>query len=623
MRSIFVLLILVFSVFTTIQAQLDLQPQCGASSTIYELSELDGASAALEQSGSSSTMLFCQSDGVVDDPNWLSFEVDPYFRYSVQVTFENCSPGQNGQTGGQIGIYDNCDDWSNPIYCHVEGINGTHTILEDVIFESGTTYYLLLDGFQGSLCEVSFQVERYFPMESVTDWYHFSGGFGGSSTYWYQDIGDTLINNLAYRVIGVDTNPLIKRYIRENQQSRKVYTYNEFSNQEQLLYDFSATLGDVISYSTGMYQVTNIDEVESVYGLLKRWQLDGPGPPIYVIEGIGSADLFLGNTASDPTYGLLCAYHQNDKIYGNEDCSPPSRWEVTTVEVDVNICDGETYTFNSNSYSETGSYLDTLTTTSGQDSFVQTNLTILPVSVSDQNISLCDGDSIVIAGSVYDQNNPTGTIVLAGGATNGCDSIVNVSLSFEEALTSTNSFTACDGEVIVVDGTTYSESGTYEIRYQIASGCDSVATLVMEFLPTVFTADTVFICPGDSTIIDGNPVFEEGFYTTLYEGVNGCDSTHYRLVAFNQPSDCTTSTLESQSFGLDVSPNPFNDYVMINSEVPIDQLTITNIYGSTAEVIRNINQSQYLYDGSRLAAGVYLLSVSSDHRIESRKIVKY
>ena len=46
---------------------------------------------------------------------------------------------------------------------------------------------------------------------------------------------------------------------------------------------------------------------------------------------------------------------------------------------------------------------------------------------------LAQGGSIIVNGTVYDQNNPTGTEILVGQSQNGCDSIIFISLTFEES----------------------------------------------------------------------------------------------------------------------------------------------------------------------------------------------
>lgn len=47
---------------------------------------------------------------------------------------------------------------------------------------------------------------------------------------------------------------------------------------------------------------------------------------------------------------------------------------------------------------------------------------------------LCEEDFRLINGQVYDVNRPTGQEIIPGGATNGCDSIINIALTFSPSL---------------------------------------------------------------------------------------------------------------------------------------------------------------------------------------------
>ncbi len=657
-------------------SQIELVSDCNSISVVHELSSLDGFSANLESNGNSSTMLFCQGDGVVDNPNWLAFTIDPYFEYTLQVTFSNCVPGQSFEAGGQLGIYDSCNDWSNPIYCFVDEINGTHNIPAETEFEVGTTYYLLLDGFKGSVCDVNISVERYLPMESVTDWYYVAGSFGGSSTYWYSDIGDTLINGLEYRVIEISSNPDFpyNRFLRED-ADRKVYEYSSFSEQVNLLYDFAATLGDVISTANGSFTVVDIDYVESEYGPLKRWKLEGPGPPIYVREGIGSEDLFLANTVSDPVFGLLCAYHEEDKLYGNQDCDPAPRWLTDSTFVSVEICEGELYEFGGNQYIESGIYMDTLINVAGSDSIIILELSVLNISTNNIQHTLCTGDSIIVDGTIFDETNPSGTILFPNGAASGCDSIVIVDLLFVnniivnyqsiicegnfqiwggdtinvagdysfDLVSSTGCdstinlsvqiiddivtemfLEACNGEAIIIDGETYTESGIYQSVFSASTSCDSVVIYNLSFLPLALESDTLFFCPGDSVIVNGEFVFTEGNYQTVFNDINGCDSIQSISVIELLPSDseCLTSVDDLQSLDLSISPNPYNHSLSLSAEEDIQSIEIINVSGIQVDSRTQLGRQTYTYDGSDLAAGIYILKVRSKDKIAIKRIVK-
>lgn len=651
---------------------------CGEISEIYELSMLNGFSEIMIPSnGEISDIALCNNAGDIDNPHWLAINVDPHFDYSLEINFSSCSAGMTILAAGQVAIYESCDLSSEALFCYTLTEEGSVTVPVE-IFQSDITYYVLIDGYAGAFCQVDLTVEKHLPMESITDWYHSVGGFGGSDTYWYRDIGDTIINGLEYRTIDVFPEPDFpyNRFLRENLDTKKVYAYNIFSEEEYLLYDFSASIGDDLFIgNVGTFTVVGIDEVESKYGSLTRWELNGPGPSIFVIEGIGSADLFLANTASDPVFELLCAYHESDKIFGNENCMPPPRWAVNDSLITAEICEGESYLFGGIDYQESGTYVDSLINSEGIDSIVTLELNVLPIGISNIEEVLCEGESILINGTIFDELSPNGNIIIPNGSANGCDSIINVDISFlpiiienyeaticegsfeiwaEDTIATAGDYTfnlisswgcdsiinlsveviddiinateitACEGETIIVDGNEITESGVYQTEYEASTGCDSVVVFNVTFLETSTFEDTLSYCPDEPIIIDGN-LLPAGVYEFINQDQNGCDSISIITIVELSESDpeCLSSIYDFESLNLVLSPNPFDSFIHLSSEEQIKSIDIWSITGRHRDYINSINQKEYLYDSSLIPAGVYLLTIRSENKIAIKKIIKY
>ncbi len=71
----------------------------------------------------------------------------------------------------------------------------------------------------------------------------------------------------------------------------------------------------------------------------------------------------------------------------------------------------------------------------GCDSLVVTEAVLLTTDTARIETQLCSGEVLVINGTEYTEALPAGTEVIPGGAANGCDSIVQVSLTFTEGAT--------------------------------------------------------------------------------------------------------------------------------------------------------------------------------------------
>jgi gliding motility-associated-like protein len=95
----------------------------------------------------------------------------------------------------------------------------------------------------------------------------------------------------------------------------------------------------------------------------------------------------------------------------------------------VNICNGESYSVNSHIYNQPGIYSDTLFTSHGCDSIVTTNLSISPAYVFDNLQSVCNGESYHLLNHSYSN---AGTYLDTIQATNGCDSVIRTELTVKQ-----------------------------------------------------------------------------------------------------------------------------------------------------------------------------------------------
>lgn len=94
---------------------------------------------------------------------------------------------------------------------------------------------------------------------------------------------------------------------------------------------------------------------------------------------------------------------------------------------DEEICYGATYDWNGTTYSETGTYIQTLVAENGADSIVTLNLTILPeVPETVENVTIKGGDTYAWQGQEYAE---TGRYTTTLADMNGCDSVLVLNLT--------------------------------------------------------------------------------------------------------------------------------------------------------------------------------------------------
>lgn len=170
-------------------------------------------------------------------------------------------------------------------------------------------------------------------------------------------------------------------------------------------------------------------------------------------------------------------------------------------------------------------------------------------------VDVCPGGIFEIDGEIFDENNPAGQIIYEGMATNGCDSILLIQLEFNSSVDSLYSDVLCAGEVINLNGTVFNENnptGQIILDANTSGDCDTIINVMLTFLSPIYTQEEIILCQDESITIDGivydaqNPTGE-----ILYENgsVNGCDSTVRISVTFTT-LDIDLLTMNSECIGV-------------------------------------------------------------------------
>lgn len=219
-----------------------------------------------------------------------------------------------------------------------------------------------------------------------------------------------------------------------------------------------------------------------------------------------------------------------------------SFFPAAVSDFSTSICAGETIVFNGTVYGEmnpAGVEVLSNASVNGCDSTVNVSLEILQPSIGLLEQTLCIGGSLIVNGTVYNENNPSGTELLAGASVNGCDSLVEVSLAFNDVVVANFNQTLCEGESLIVNGTIYDESnptGSETIVGGSAFGCDSIVNISLEFFQTPVGTLSQTLCTGGNLIFNGTVYDEDnpsGTELLMGASANGCDSLVEVSLAFN------------------------------------------------------------------------------------------
>jgi gliding motility-associated-like protein len=245
-----------------------------------------------------------------------------------------------------------------------------------------------------------------------------------------------------------------------------------------------------------------------------------------VLSSVVNATICKGRSYTLGTNAFSNPGTYNVVLKGRSNCDSTVRLNLTvspplTATQNLTICKGRTITINGKSYSQSGTYVDTLKNPQGCDSILTTNLTVSPPLTATQNLTICKGRTITINGKSYSQS---GTYVNTLKNPQGCDSILTTNLTVSPPLTSSQNATVCQGQFFVVNGNQYAASGVYKDTIKNLQGCDSILTTNLTVLPYRMRQQSIFICKGETLNLFGKPRTLTGVYSDTLKNAGSCDS---------------------------------------------------------------------------------------------------
>jgi gliding motility-associated-like protein len=205
----------------------------------------------------------------------------------------------------------------------------------------------------------------------------------------------------------------------------------------------------------------------------------------------------------------------------------------------ASICQGSSYTFNSNAYNTAGNYSATFTAVNGCDSVSTLHLSVNTPSSSIATLNLCPSqlpttwNGITIPAGAT--SNPAYTTYTTTNAA-VCDSIVTLNLTINPSVTNTAFLTKCPSQLPTTwNGITIPAGATSNPAYTTytttnVAGCDSIVTLNLTINPSVTNTAFLTKCPSqlpttwNGITISAGATSNPAFTTYTTTNVAGCDS---------------------------------------------------------------------------------------------------
>ena len=196
--------------------------------------------------------------------------------------------------------------------------------------------------------------------------------------------------------------------------------------------------------------------------------------------------------------------------------------EVFASDLLLETCDGTTAMYLGQSLAIGSSTEFILAAQNGCDSVVTVSVAGLEVFAEDLVLETCEGSSITYDGTELAPNSVT---PFTYQAISGCDSVVTVfvmdvvPLAFSE-----EEITLCNGDSTLIFGSYISSPGSYDNVFQAANGCDSTHTIHLDILPAIDIAiQTTNACPNE-TNGDASALVSGGLAPYSYSWSNGAST---------------------------------------------------------------------------------------------------
>lgn len=257
---------------------------------------------------------------------------------------------------------------------------------------------------------------------------------------------------------------------------------------------------------------------------------------------------------------------------------------IETIET-VPLCNDEVFPWKGIVIENDTLLCEIFQTTAGCDSTHCFQITFQPNFQRNESWRFCEGEERDIQGLLISRDTSFCTTYLAS---NGCDSIICSTVIFEAAIENSISINLCEGDAYFLGNQILTETGNYEALLSTSNGCDSLILLSLQVNPNVTHNLDTFIYEGEELVLGNKSFKSSGQYEVLLHTQEGCDS----LVVLNleveplPPMHFFTPTLinpNNQGWG-----KVFTIYSRLERQATIKQLVIYDAQGRLVFKTQNI-----------------------------------
>ena len=241
---------------------------------------------------------------------------------------------------------------------------------------------------------------------------------------------------------------------------------------------------------------------------------------------------------------------------------------IFNSNLELEACTGTTVTYNNTTLQPGDSQSFMLATTDGCDSIINVSVIELPVFESSLQLGACTGSTAVYGNTSL---NPGEAQSFTLTAQNGCDSVVHVEVLELLPVEETLELQTCPNSTILYNGTELAPGDSQDFLFSRQNGCDSTVHVTVSELAVFESSLQLEACTGNTATYNGtalDPGAEQDFSLTA---VNGCDSVvHVSVIELQvfesslQLEACTGSTALFDGVALPPGTNQSFTYTATN-----------------------------------------------------------
>ncbi|MFN8299634.1 MAG: gliding motility-associated C-terminal domain-containing protein [Chitinophagales bacterium] len=282
-----------------------------------------------------------------------------------------------------------------------------------------------------------------------------------------------------------------------------------------------------------------------------------------------------------------------------------------TTTRNLSICSGQSIVIGGVTVTTPGNYIDTIPATVGCDTIRTNVVSFAPMVVDTQFISICAGTPLVINGQnitstgIYKDTIPSAV---------SCDTSRTYAVLVNPYNSKAVNVQLCPGQSTVINGQTITTAGTYRDTVSAPIGCDTIITYTVTTSNFINRSQSIALCPGDAVVINGVSVTTAGTYLDTIPSAVTCDTLVTYQVSVGSFVTRTTNLSFCQGQSITVNGVTYTASTTFNDTIPAtvgcDTIVTYNIVQNPVkQTTKNITicqgQSYFAGGANQTTNGVY------------------